>query len=237
MSTSSCFRRKLVLWAHWRVLWLSHHWLAVFNTFFGLFVGLAFVTPVLAAYGFEATADTLYSLYAITCHQLPSRSYFVLGQQVAICHRDVAIYATLLVGGLIFQGVRERLKPPALRWYVFFLVPMALDAGMAMASELLQFTTMTMLWAMGLMALGITSGILRRQHYLTWHSYLFFAFGPLALIYLHFFGPYQSDWTRRTLTGFIFGAGTIWFAYPHFEIAFNNFRAQVIAKLQIANGK
>jgi uncharacterized membrane protein len=233
MSTS----RYLVLWARRSVLWLCNHWLAVFNTFFGLFVGLAFAAPVLAANGFETAAHTLYSLYAVTCHQLPSRSYFVLGQQVAICHRDVAIYATLWVGGLIFQGVRGWLKPPALRWYVFFLAPLALDAGMAMASEWLQFTTMTMLWAIGLIALGITSEILRRYRYLTWHSYLFFAFGPLALIYLHFFGPYQSDWARRTLTGFIFGAGTIWFAYPHFEAVFNDFRVQVIAKLQTANSK
>jgi uncharacterized membrane protein len=188
MSTS----RYLVLWARRGVLWLCNHWLAVFNTFFGLFVGLAFATPVLAAYGFEATADTLYSLYAITCHQLPSRSYFVLGQQVAICHRDVAIYAMLFLGGLIFQGVRGRLKPPALRWYIFLLAPLALDAGMAMASEWLPFTNITMLWAIGLIALGITSEILRRYRYLTWHSYLFFAFGPLALIYLHFFGPFRG---------------------------------------------
>ncbi|MBN1994138.1 MAG: DUF2085 domain-containing protein [Anaerolineae bacterium] len=230
------FRRGLVLWLHWRILWLSQHWLAVFNTFFLLYVGLPFLAPVLLANGYSGPAHIIYSAYQITCHQFPSRAYFIEGEQVALCQRDIAIYATLLGGGLIFSLIRHRLKPLALRWYVFFLVPIALDAGMAMASEWLQAgISMMALWAIGFIAMGLTSIILRSQNYLTWHSYLFFAFGPLALLYLHFFFPHQSNLLLRNLTGFILGAGTVWYLYPPLEDNFRDIQAEVTAKLARAS--
>ena len=227
----SGFSRTLVLWANRRILWLSKHWLAVINTFFLLYVGLPFLAPILLVNGYTAAANTIYVTYSIDCHQLPSRSYFIAGKQVAFCHRHVAMYASILLGGLLFNLVRYQLKPPALRWYVFFLVPIALDAGMQMASEWLQFMPMSMLWAIGLVAMGITSAILNSRNYLTWHSYLFFAWGPLALIYLQYFGPHQSNWALRTITGFIFGFSTVWFAYPYLEKRFSSVRQEVSAKL------
>jgi uncharacterized membrane protein len=226
------FNRSLVLWAHRGILWLSKHWLATANTFFFLYVGLPFLAPLLLANGFYDAAHTIYSAYTIVCHQFPSRAYFIFGEQVALCQRDIAVYATLLLGGLLFSFVRHRLRPPALRWYVFFMVPIALDAGMAMASEWLQAgVPMMALWAIGFIALGITSGILYRQRYLTWHSYLFFAFGPLSLIYLQFWGLHQSNLFLRNVTGFTLGIGTVWYLYPHLEASFKDIREEVTAKL------
>ncbi|MBN1217840.1 MAG: DUF2085 domain-containing protein [Anaerolineae bacterium] len=226
------FRRSLVLWTNRRIGWLSRHWLAVFNTFLFLYVGLPFLAPLLLANGFYQAADAIYSLYSAACHQFPSRAYFILGEQVALCQRDIAIYGTLLIGGLLFSLVRHQLKPPALRWYVFFMMPIALDAGLAMASEWLAAgVPMITLWAIGLIALGITSGILYSQNYLTWHSYVFFAFGPLALIYLQFFGPHQSSPFLRNLTGFILGVGTAWYVYPYLDDSFEDLGEQVNLKL------
>jgi uncharacterized membrane protein len=52
-----------------------------------------------------------------------------LGYKVAICERDIAIYSSVVVAGLIFALARKRL--PALRpkYYVLFLIPIALDGG------------------------------------------------------------------------------------------------------------
>lgn len=225
------FNRSLVLWADQRILWLAEHWLAVFNGFFALYVGLAFLAPVLLAYGYPSIANMIYAVYRLDCHQLPSRSYFVAGEQVAFCHRHVSMYGTLLVGGLLFSFVRSPLKPPPLRWAVFFLVPIAVDGGLGLASEWLHFMPMSMVWAIGLIAMGITSAILHSRHYLTWHSYLFFAAGPLSLIYLQYFGLYQSNWSLRTITGIIFGLGTIWYGYPHLEAYFRKVRYQINLKL------
>ena len=174
-------------------------------------------------------------MYQIACHQLPSRSYFILGEQVGFCQRDVAIYGSLFLGGVLFSFVRHRLKPIPLRWYVFFLAPIAVDGGMQMASLLLEAVPISVLWAIGLIALGITSAILYNRNYLTWHSYLFFAFGPLALLYLQFFGPHLSNWLLRSITGFIFGIGTVWFTYPYMEESFKEIAEDLRVKLARAD--
>lgn len=229
--------RSLTLWANRRILWLAHHWLAVFNTFFFLYVGLPFLAPVLLANGYTSAANTIYGFYRAACHQFPSRSYFILGEQVAFCHRDVAIYGAFFLGGLGYSLVRSSLRPPQLRWYVFFLWPIALDAGMQLASDWLSLgLSMGMLWAIGFIAMGITSAILHSFKYLTWHSFLYFLAGPLGLIYLNYFGPYQSDLFRRNLTGIIFGLATVWLAYPYLEEIFHDIRRQVSANLAKASG-
>jgi uncharacterized membrane protein len=227
-------KRSLVLWAHRRILWLSRHWLATFNTFFFVFTGLPFLAPILLAYGYSGPANLIYTFYQAVCHQLPSRSYFILGEQVAFCQRDVAIYGSLAVGGLFFNVV-SRLPRLALRWYVFFLVPIAVDGGMQLASDWLHIVSMNTLWAAGLVGTGLVSAILHSRRYLTWHSYLFFAAGPLSLLYLSYFGPYLSTWYLRTLTGTIFGLGTIWYAYPYLDESFRDIEQQVREKLARAS--
>lgn len=225
------FNRELVLWADRRILWLSKHWLAVVNTFFFIYVALPLLAPILLAAGFTGAANTIYSMYQIACHQLPSRSYFIAGEQVAFCERDVAIYGSIFLAGVAFYFVRRRLQPLPLRWYVFFLVPVALDGGMQLASALLEVVPITVLWAVGLIAMGLVSAVLNRQGYLTWHSYLFFAFGPLALLYLQFFGPHLSNWLLRSITGFIFAVGTVWFTYPYMETSFKDMEQELKLKL------
>jgi uncharacterized membrane protein len=225
------FNRELVLWADRRILWLSKHWLAVVNAFFLLYVALPVLAPFLLAAGFTGAANTIYTMYQVACHQLPSRSYFIGGEQVAFCERDVAIYGSIFLAGVAFYFVRQRLQPLPLRWYVFFLVPVALDGGMQMTSTLLEVVPITVLWAVGLIALGLVSAVLNRQRYLTWHSYLFFAFGPLALLYLQFFGPHLSNWLLRSITGFIFAVGTVWFTYPYMETSFKEMEQELRLKL------
>lgn len=228
--------RSLVLWANRRILWLSRHWLTVFNLFFLFYVGLPFLAPILLANGYTEAANLIYAAYRVACHQLPSRSYFIMGEQVAFCQRDVAIYSAMLLGGLAFGLVRHRLRPIQLRYYVFFLVPIALDGGTQLASESLQSGVQMMtLWIIGLVAMGITMAILNSQRYLTWHNIFFFMWGPLAMIYLSYYPHYLSDWPRRTLTGFTFSFGTIWFVYPYLEDAFRDIQQQVSTRLTKAS--
>jgi uncharacterized membrane protein len=227
--------KTFAIWTNRWALWLSKHWLTAVNLFFLVYIGLPFLAPILLVNGYTGSANAIYRFYRLGCHQLPSRAFFIAGEQVALCHREVAMYATLVMGGLVFGLIKDRVKPLALRWYVFFLVPVALDAGLQLASDWLRVTSMTTLWAIGLIAMGLTSAILRSQNYLTWHSYLFFAFGPLALIYLHYFGPYASDFYRRTLTGFIFGFGTVWYAYPLLRQGFCDVQQQIAVKLERVN--
>ena len=53
-----------------------------------------------------------------------------LGYKVALCQRDVAIYGSILLAGLLFALVRKRLKPlPIWAWLLFGIIPSALDGG------------------------------------------------------------------------------------------------------------
>jgi len=52
-----------------------------------------------------------------------------LGYKIAICQRDVAIWATILLTGLLFGLTGRQWRPLALRWYLLFLIPLALDGG------------------------------------------------------------------------------------------------------------
>ncbi len=49
------------------------------------------------------------------------------GYKTALCQRDIAIYATVLLGGLFFGLVRRRVGSPSVKVYLLFLIPIALD--------------------------------------------------------------------------------------------------------------
>lgn len=53
----------------------------------------------------------------------------LLGYKVALCQRDVAIYGSILLAGLIYGVVRKRrtVRPLSLKIYALFLIPIAVD--------------------------------------------------------------------------------------------------------------
>jgi len=213
-------------------LFLSRHWLALVNTFFFLYAGLPFLAPVLLANGRTTAANGIYWVYHNLCHLLPSRAYFVAGQQVCLCHRCLAIYASIFLGGIVFS-VRRHIQPLPPKWYLLFLMPMALDGGMGLASELLQFIPIIALWIAGLLIFGLVGGLLLQQKLLSWQIALVLACIPLALLYLTFVGPHQSNIYLRNITGLLFGIGTVWLAYPMLQEGFSDIEQDTQNKLSI----
>lgn len=63
--------------------WFNRHWLAMLNSFFGLYTGLAVLTPVLMKAGLTAPASALYYVYGFFCHGMATRSFFLFGEQIA----------------------------------------------------------------------------------------------------------------------------------------------------------
>jgi len=61
------------------VLALARHWLLFVNLLMGVWVGLPWLAPVLMHWGWGRMAGTIYSIYALQCHQLPERSFFLFG--------------------------------------------------------------------------------------------------------------------------------------------------------------
>jgi len=109
--------------------WLACHWLLALNVLTGLLAGLAFLAPLLMSLGLRLPAQSIYLFYTTMCHQLPQRSYFVFGYQVAQCQRNTAIYGALFLAGVAFAFVRRWLAPLDWRLYGLLILPMAVDGG------------------------------------------------------------------------------------------------------------
>jgi uncharacterized membrane protein len=59
----------------------------------------------------------------------------IVGYKVAFCQRDVAMYAGILAGGLVYALSRRRLPPlPFWAWLIFGIAPIALDGGTQLLS-------------------------------------------------------------------------------------------------------
>lgn len=212
-------------------LFFSRHWLALANTFFFFYAALPFAAPLLLANGQTGTANGIYWVFHNLCHLLPSRAYFVAGEQVCLCHRCLAIYGSIFLGGVIFSFVRHTLKPLPPKWFLLFVMPMALDGGMGLASELLQFVPVIALWIVGLLTVVVVGGLLYQQKLLNWQLTVVLACIPLALLYLTFVGPHQSNFYLRHITGFLFGIGTVWVAYPLLQEGFGDIEQDTATRL------
>jgi uncharacterized membrane protein len=224
--------------------WISRHYLAAFNVFVLIYVGLPFLAPTLMKVGAQPPAALLYKLYSPLCHQFGFRSFFLFGEQpvyplaeaglqgystfeqvsglqdldqpssfsrlqarqyigdesvgykVALCERDVAIYAAILLFGLVF-AVSGRGLPPLhwMAWIALGLGPIGLDGFSQLFS---QFN-----WP--------------------WLA---------ALI------PYrESTPFLRVLTGGLFGWMTAWYAYPYIEESMRETRQFFVKKAAIVQAE
>jgi uncharacterized membrane protein len=117
--------------------WGLRHWLPLICAGVALYGGLAVLAPVLTAGGYTRLGEALFLLYTPFCHQRPERSYFVLGHQVAICHRELAMYSFVLLGALVYAPLRRRLRPLGGVGTLLLLLPMLLDGGTHALDDLL----------------------------------------------------------------------------------------------------
>jgi uncharacterized membrane protein len=151
-------------------IWLSRHFMFLFNTVAFLYVGIPFLAPVFMKINWDAPARVIYAIYSPMCHQLSFRSWFIFGEQlfyprevaqvsgittyeqainpnsfdldfakkfignsligykVALCQRDVAMYGSFVIFGLVFVISGRRFKPlPWYLWIILSLVPIGID--------------------------------------------------------------------------------------------------------------
>jgi len=86
----------------------------------------------LAPYLFDINSlvsSFIYSIYALECHQMSSRSFFVFGHQMSVCARCFGIYTGWLIGLIIYPFVKkiDNFKTPN-KWYLILaLTPMGID--------------------------------------------------------------------------------------------------------------
>ena len=113
---------------------LQRHWLAILNSVLGIFIAIAVLSPLGYALGFPGVSNGVFVFYRFICGQVPSHSFYIAGYQMCLCSRCLAIYSSLLTGGLLLalfrhSRVRQFIHPISWRLWALGMVPMALDGG------------------------------------------------------------------------------------------------------------
>jgi uncharacterized membrane protein len=222
-------------------LFMTKHYMLVFNFVVLLYAGLPFLAPVFMHHGLQTPARVIYTIYKPLCHQLSFRSFFLYGEQlyyprelanvdgvqsyeeyfhrdasdvlfareyvgdevtgykVALCERDVALYGSFLLFGILFHITGRKIKKiPWYIWVLFGILPMGIDGSSQLP--------------------GMVSSIL-----------------PSWVIIR------ESTPFLRVLTGSLFGIFTAWYLYPMVEDTMKDTRKMLYHKQnyveQIAKAK
>lgn len=88
--------------------------------------------PLAAASGYPRVAATLYQSFAVLCHQLPERSYFIAEHKLAVCARCTGLYAGFALTWLLYPLVRplRSVEWPRREWLLMSALPMVVDVGL-----------------------------------------------------------------------------------------------------------
>jgi uncharacterized membrane protein len=132
-----------------------------------------------------------------------------VGFKVAIAHRLTAIHTAMFLGGLLWALIGRRLPRLGIWGYLLLILPMALDGGSHLVSEVTRLGFRdTNAWA-----IWLTGGSLPASFYVGT------TIGTL-------------NWLLRTLTGSLFGLATIWLGFPYLADGFEDIRRQLEPKLE-----
>ncbi|MFQ5740515.1 MAG: DUF2085 domain-containing protein [Acidobacteriota bacterium] len=76
-----------------------------------------------------AITPWLYFFFRHVCHQIPERSFFWMGHQLAVCHRCLGIYLGFWLGLIALPIVPSLTRPlrENPRWLILFVLPMLGD--------------------------------------------------------------------------------------------------------------
>lgn len=110
---------------------IRRHWLAGVNILLGTLIGVAVLTPIGYALGLTGASDAVFHAYRFICGQTPSHTFYIAGYQMCLCTRCLAIYSSLLTGGILLALLRHERPIRSLSWkyWLLAMLPMALDGG------------------------------------------------------------------------------------------------------------
>ncbi len=195
-------------------LWLSRHYLALFNVFIFLYMGIPFLAPVFMKVGATTPAQVIYHAYSYVCHQFAFRSWFLFGEQVAYPRAEAK------VTGLISYQQATGLDG-------FDLLSARAFIGNAQLGYKVALCERDVAIYGGILLFGLIFAVLRGKikaiHWVAWILIGIVPIGldgfsqllsqpPLNLIPLR-----ESTPLLRVVTGFLFGFVTAWFGYPYVE--------------------
>lgn len=227
------------------ILALARHWLWVVNLFFGLYIGLAVLAPLLMAFGFTGPARAIYGFFSFQCHQLPQRSYYLFGQAGSL--------QTYSLDQVIALGANPS-SPLVLR---AFIGNPEIGFKMAIAHRLTAIHSALflggLLWGLvgrrlprlsllGYVMLLVPMAFDGGSHMVSevtrlgfretnsWAVWLTGGLLPSSFYVGTTVGT--LNWLLRTLTGTLTGLASVWFAFPYLAQGFADVRHQLESKLR-----
>ncbi len=92
-------------------------------------VVLILLPPVAEAAGFNGVSAGFYNAFSFICHQMPDRSFHVLGHKFGVCSRCFGVYFGLLAGFAIYPMLRpvDIIEPFPRFWLFGAMVPIGID--------------------------------------------------------------------------------------------------------------
>jgi uncharacterized membrane protein len=208
------WQRDLVLFLDRQIYRLAGRWLAVFNALIALYILPPVLAPIFMASGSPQVGKLIYAVYRPACHQLPERSFFLLGPQVTYSIDELWARGMLPQPDNLFAR-QNFVGAPEVGWKIALCErDIALYGGLLLA--------------------GLIFGLVRKR--IRPLSLLAYA---LCLLPMAIDGGTQllllreSNWLLRVLTGGLVGISTVWVLYPHIETAFAELRREANERVHL----
>ena len=93
----------------------------------GVFCTMILAAPILLSSSCTRAASVLYLSFSTICHQIPERSFFILGYSFPVCERCSGIYLGLLLGSLVEARFVHRSSTARRVWVLAACIPMLSD--------------------------------------------------------------------------------------------------------------
>lgn len=217
--------------------WISKHYLAIFNLFLILYIGIPFLAPIFKKAGWHTPAEVIYKIYRPLCHQWAFRSFFLFGEQAYYPHAAAKIPAVLTFEQV--SGITDLTDPSRLQARLF-------EGNALLGYKVALCERDVAIW--GAMALfgvvyALTGRKLPKLHWLIW---VLVGLGPIGLdgfsqlfsqipsTVIQSILPYrESTPLLRALTGFVFGLTTAWFMFPLIEESMADTRRLLAKKFAV----
>ncbi|HEX4206395.1 MAG TPA: DUF2085 domain-containing protein [Ktedonobacteraceae bacterium] len=107
--------------------WVLEYWAAAITVGLGALVLTALSIPYLSYFGLDFLSKPLFFALHTVCAQIPSHSFYILGHQVGLCARNLAIYSAMFIGSAIFTFSKKRMKGIPWWFWLLLILPMAWD--------------------------------------------------------------------------------------------------------------
>jgi uncharacterized membrane protein len=206
---------------------LQRNWLPLIIVFYGVFVFLPFLAPLLMKWNFTGLGEAIYFLYGFICHQLPQRSLFFFGPKLMYSLNEIQ---AVWPGTEDLLVLRQFIGNPQMGWKVAWSDRMISAYGSVWLAGVIWAVLKKYIWripAWMFIVLALPMVLDGLSHFISDFSGMANGFRYtnewLAVLTQNNFSDsfYKGDalgsfnsWARW-LTGILFGFGLVWWGFPY----------------------